>query len=154
MQRCNIVATLFRKFTTLSQHCSPVFAKNRRWESSRITSSLMMHVHHAFLYVSLQSLQTATWNDQFLSWLENGKGKVIYLSLWTRTRSPLFNSNLTFLLSSNWVTWYNGEKVLKDAKSTFQRRFHWRRRCRIVRSLTYINMWTVSSDVSIQHTHI
>ena len=48
---------------------------------------------------------------------------------------PLFSSNRNSLFSSDWVTWDNREVVLKDAKSIFQRRFHWRRRCRIVRSL-------------------
>ena len=76
-----------------------------------------------------------TWNDEFLSWLENGNGKAINLSisLWTRTLSPLFSYNLTFLLSSKWVTWYKGEKVSQDP--IFQQRFHWRRRCQILRTL-------------------
>ena len=80
---------------------------------------------------------TTTWNDQILSWLENGNSKAIKFtfSLWPWTRSPLFSSNLTSLLSSNWVTWHKGEKLSKDAKSIFQRCFHWCRRCRIVRSL-------------------
>ena len=36
-QRCNIVATLFPIVTTLFQHCNGC-AKNRRCESSRVTS--------------------------------------------------------------------------------------------------------------------
>ena len=44
----------------------------------------------------------------------------------------LYSSNAHALLSTNWVTWYKGEKVPKEAKSIFHRRFHWRRRCRIV----------------------
>ena len=99
---------------------------------------------------------TRTRHEQILIWLENGNGKainftfysyiyILYLqnpimtsrkfSVWNRTRSPVFSSHRTSLLSSNWVTWYKGEKVVKDAKSIFQRRFHWRRLCRIVRSL-------------------
>ena len=38
-----------------------------------------------------------TWNDQSLSWLENGNSKAINftMSLWILTRFPLFSSNLT-----------------------------------------------------------
>ena len=79
---------------------------------------------------------SAQLQREILGWLENGNGKVIItFSLLTRTRSPLFSSNLTSLLSSNWVTWCKNEKGSKDAKSIFQQRFHWRRRFRIVRSL-------------------
>ena len=74
-----------------------------------------------------------TWNDQFLSWLENGNGKAITISLWTRTLSLLISPNLTFLLSNKWVTWYKGEKVSQDP--IFQQRFHWCGRCQILRTL-------------------
>ena len=80
---------------------------------------------------------TTTWNVQILSWLENGNGKTINLtvSLWTRVHgSPLLSSKLNSLLLSNWVTWYEGKKNIEStryAKSIFQRRFHWRHRCRI-----------------------
>ena len=47
----------------------------------------------------------------------------------------LFSSYLTSPPSSNWVAWLKGEKVLKDVKSIFQRRFHCCHLCRIVRSL-------------------
>ena len=99
-----------------------------------MSKTTTLHVHHAFLFISCT---TTTWNDQILSWHENWKGKALNftISVWTRTRSPLFSSNLTSLLSSNWPTRYKVEKVSEDVKSIFQRRFHWRRRCRIVRSL-------------------
>ena len=95
---------------------------------------------------------TTTWNDQILSWLENGNGKAINFtfSLWKRTRSPLFSSNRNSLLSSNWVTWYKREKVVKDSKSIFQRRFHWRRRCRIVRSL----FWGRRASKEVSRAHL
>ena len=35
--------------------------------------------------------------------------------------------SLQFQPSSNWLTWYNGEKNSKNVKSIFQRHFHWRR---------------------------
>ena len=102
-----------------------------------MSKTTTLHVHHAFCIFLCRPCPTTMWNDQILRWLENGNGKAINFafSLWIRTWSPLFSSNLTSLLSSDWVTWYKGEKVLKDAKSISQRRFHWRRRCRIVRSL-------------------
>ena len=70
-----------------------------------------------------RSWTTTTWNDQMLSWLKDGNGKAISfnlslsLSVWTRTRSPLFSSNLISLLSRNWMTWYDREKVSTDAAS-------------------------------------
>ena len=94
-----------------------------------MSKTTTLHVHHAFCIFLCRPCPTTTWNDQILSWLENGNGRAINFafSLWIRTWSPLFSSNLTSLLSSDWVTWYKGEKVLKDAKSISQRRFHWRR---------------------------
>ena len=67
---------------------------------------------------------TTTWNDQIFSWLENGKCKVInyYPSLISDA-----DPSLQFQPSSNWLTWYNGEKNSKNVKSIFQGHFHWRR---------------------------
>ena len=83
---------------------------------------------------------TGTWPDQILSLLGNGNGRVINstISVTTRARSLLFSSNPVSLLLSNWDPWINREKKWKDAKSIFQRRFHGRRRCRIVRSCTNV----------------
>ena len=48
------------------------------------------------------------WVD-LRTWERERQGDKFHsLSLWTRTRSPLFSSDLTSLLSSNWVTWYRG----------------------------------------------
>ena len=78
-----------------------------------MSKTTTLHVHNAFLYISLLSLAcaTTTWNDQSLSWVENGNGKAINftISLWTQKRFPLCSSNLTFLRSSDWVTWFNGK---------------------------------------------
>ena len=75
------------------------------------SKTTFLHVHHAFLYISLPSLRNYDTNDQILSWLENGNGKAINftISLWTQKRSPLFSSNLGSLLSCKQVTWYKGE---------------------------------------------
>ena len=80
---------------------------------------------------------TTTWNDQIWSLLGNGNGKAINstISVRIRARSLLFSSKLNSLLLSNWAPWNNREKKWKDAKSIFRRRFHGRRRCRIVRSI-------------------
>ena len=111
-----------------------------------MSKTTTLHVHHVFLYILCCPFTTTMWNDQILSWLENGNGSAINFtsSLWTRMRSPLFSSNLTFLLLSNRVTWYKGGKVLKDAKSIFQQSFHWRHHCQIVRSL--IVLWSMPQN--------
>ena len=95
-----------------------------------------------FLYISLSSLRncSAKWPNFDLTWGRKRQSDKFYsLSLWTRTQPPLFSSDLTSLLSNNWVTWFNGKKVSKNAKSIFQRRFHWRHRCRMVRSLMFLD---------------
>ena len=96
-------------------------------------------MHHAFLYKSFlcRPCTTTTWNDQILSFFEDGNGKAINstISVWTRAWPSLFSSNINSLLLSNWATLYTHEMVWKDAESIFQRGFHGRRRCRIVRSL-------------------
>ena len=90
---------------------------------------------HAFLYISLPSLQQLRreMTNFELSGERERQGDT-FCSLWTRTRSPLFSSHLTSLLSSNWVTWYKREKVsptfslalpLSDRKVLF---LHWRRK--------------------------
>ena len=83
---------------------------------------------------------TTTRSGQILSLIENWNGKVSKFTwqrehLYTRARSPLFGSKLNSLLLKDRATWDNNEIISKDAKSTFQRCFHGRRRCRIVRSL-------------------
>ena len=78
------------------------------------------------------------WNDQILSLLGNGNGKAINstISVWTRVRSLLFSSNPNSLPLSNRAPRDNREKKkMKGCEVFFQRRFHERRRCRIVRSL-------------------
>ena len=85
-------------------------------------------MHHAFLYISLPSLHDCN------SFFDHRNGNTINstISVWTRVRAPFFSSNWNSLLLSNWATWNNREMVWKDAESIFQRRFHGRRRCRIV----------------------
>ena len=85
---------------------------------------------------------TTPWNDQILSLLQNGNSKTINstISLWTRPRFLLFRSNQNSPLLSNKANWDNREKVYKNTKSIFQRCFHLRRRCRIVK-VPLANTW-------------
>ena len=99
-----------------------------------------LHVHHAFLPTFLyRPCTSTTWNNHVLSLLGNGNGKGINssISVWTRARSPLFSSNAKYLLLRNWAPRANREEKWKDAKSIYQRRFHGRCRCRIVRSTVW-----------------
>ena len=109
-----------------------------------ISKTTTLHVHHAFLYISLLSLHNYDVKWAILSFFlgrerTNAYGKAINstISVWSRVRPPLFSSNLNSLLLTNRANWDNCEKVWHDAKSIFQRRFHGRCRCRIVRSLVF-----------------
>ena len=85
---------------------------------SLISNTTVLHVHHAFFYISYPSLHNynVKWPNFELTWERERQGnKLYYLSCWTRTRSPLFSSKLTSLLSSNWMTLYKSKKVSKDA---------------------------------------
>ena len=107
-----------------------------------VSKKTTLHVHHAFLYIPLPSLHDyhVKWPNLIIIFCfcfrgrERQGDKFYHLCLHSGT-APLFSFNRNSLFSSDWVTWDNREVVLKDAKSIFQRRFHWRRRCRIVRSL-------------------
>ena len=134
----------------LSQFSNGELTKLRRRQQRQRQKAIVLvikkttlHVHHAFLYIPLPSLHDyhVKWPNLiiiiiiifFLRRQRQGD-KFYHLCLHSGT-VPLFSSNRNSLFSSDWVTWDNREVVLKDAKSIFQRRFHWRRRCRIVRSL-------------------
>ena len=99
-----------------------------------MSKTTTLHVHRVFLYTYLQSL-----HKYDVKWpnfkLENGKAINSNMSVRTRARSLLFSAKLNSLLLRNWTLWSNREKNWKDAKSIFQRRFHGRHPCRIVRSL-------------------
>ena len=139
----------------LSQFSNGELTKLRRRQQRQrqkaivlVSKKTTLHVHHAFLYIPLPSLHDyhVKWPNLiiiiiiiiifFFFFLRRQRqgDKFYHLCLHSGT-APLFSSNRNSLFSSDWVTWDNREVVLKDAKSIFQRRFHWRRRCRIVRSL-------------------
>ena len=110
--------------------------RRRRQREHQKTIGLMsktttLHVHHAFLYISLPSLHynDVKWPSFKFTWERQRQGDNIN-SVRTWVRSPLFSSSQNALLLSNGANWDNREKVFKnDAKSVFQRRFHGRRRC-------------------------
>ena len=93
--------------------------RRRRQRERQKTIGLMskttaLHVHHAFLYISLPSLHNyTTWNAQTLSLLGNGNGKAINSTISVRTwaRSPLFSSSQNPRLLRNRANWDNREKV-------------------------------------------
>ena len=92
---------------------------------------------HAFFYISPPSLHNygVKWSNFVVDLRrERQRHKFYYLSLNLDTVPSLqFQPNVHTL--SHWATWYESEKVSMDAKSIFQRRFHWGRCCRIIRSL-------------------
>ena len=124
--------------------------ENARKATGLMSKTTILHVHHAFLYISLQprpqgfSLKkwekpwgrgwflcrpctTRTWIDQISSLLGNGNGKAIncITSVWTRARSLLFSSNPVSLLLSNWAHWNNREKKVKGYEIYFSATFLW-----------------------------
>ena len=126
-----------RNLTKLQQRRQEERLKHNRLQWAK--QQLRLHVHHFFLYISPLSVRTTTWNSQFflVDGLKNWNDKAINLftiPLWTRARSPLFSSSLTHVPCFQF-TERLGMRAKKDAKSIFQRRFHWRLCFRIVRSL-------------------
>ena len=115
--------------------------RQRQLQSNRIRLAKQQLCTCITLFCTLlcRSCTTTTWNDQILSFFDDGNGKAINstISFW----NPLFSSNITSLLLSNWATWDNREMVWKDAGAIFQRRCHGRRRCLIVRSLLISPKW-------------
>ena len=100
-----------------------------------------LHVHHAFLYISLQSRNNydVKWPNFRVFWGRERQGDKFYHLCLNSGAAPLFSSTINSLVLSNWVTKDNREMVWKDAESIFQRHFHGRRRCRIVRSLIFLD---------------
>ena len=103
-----------------------------------ITKITIFHVHHAFLYISLPSLHdydVKVRNFTFHRGSTQATTK-FPLSVWNwiwslgiqlQEGSPIHLKKL--------VTWGNRDEDWKNANSLFQRRFRYRRRPRILRSL-------------------
>ena len=88
---------------------------------SAVRTKLQRGIFKFFLVDGLKN-----WNDKAIN--------LFTIPLWTRARSPLFSSSLTHVPCFQF-TERLGMRAKKDAKSIFQRRFHWRLCFRIVRSL-------------------
>ena len=103
------------------------------------TTAPAARASHFFVHFSAvrTQLQRGIFNFFLVDGLKNWNDKAINLftiPLWTRARSPLFSSSLTHVPCFQF-TERLGMRAKKDAKSIFQRRFHWRLCFRIVRSL-------------------
>ena len=70
------------------------------------------------------------WANFTLTWERGRQGDKHYYD----PTIYLYSSNVHSLLLTNWVTWYKGQKVRKEEKSTFFHIFFFqrRRRCRVV----------------------
>ena len=95
---------------------------------SLMSKTTTLHVHHAFLYISLPSLHNydVKWPNFKFTWERERQGdKYSTISVWTRTLSPLFNFNQNSLLLSNRANWDSREKVLKGCEVYFSATFSW-----------------------------
>ena len=97
-----------------------------------ISKTPFLHVHHAFLYISLPSLHDYDVKmPNFTMYRGSTQGTTKFpLSFWTRNSTLEGSPPLTKL-----VTWSNRDEDWKNANSLFQRRFLCRSRPRILRSL-------------------
>ena len=110
---------------------------NGREAIDLVSKTTTLHVHHAFLYISLPPLHDYDVKWPNFKFFKDGNGKAINstISVWTQAWLPLFLSDINSLLLSNWATLEYREMVWKDAESIFQGCFHGRCSCGIVRSL-------------------
>ena len=85
-----------------------------------------MHVHHAFLSISLLSLHNCHMKWPNCKFTLEQEHKVINstISVWTQAWAQVFTSTLNSLLLSNRMTWDDCKIVSKDVMSIFQRHFH------------------------------
>ena len=112
--------------------------RQRKKAIGLVSKTTTLHVHITLFCTFLSCpCTTTTWNDQILSFFEDGKGRAINstVSDWTRAWPSLFSSNINSLLLTKRATLDNREMAWQDTESIFQERFHGRRRLRIVRSI-------------------
>ena len=113
--------------------------RDRQKAIGLISKTTNLHVHHAFLYISLPFLHNhgVKWPIFEFTWVY-GNGKTIdsTIFVWTRVRSPLFVSKINSLLLSNWATWIMAKWSERMLILFFPSDvFYGRRLCRIVGSL-------------------
>ena len=103
-----------------------------------MSKTTTLHVHHTFLCISFLSLHNydVKWPNFKFTWERERQGNKFYhLCLNSGAVPSLQLQHQNSLILRNGANWDNREKVWKAAKSVFQRPFHGRRRCRILRSL-------------------
>ena len=108
-----------------------------------MSKTTTLHVHHAFLSISLLSLHNCymKWPNFKFTLERERKAINSTISVWTQAWAQVFTSTLNSLLLSNRMTWDDCKIVSKDVMSIFQRYFHEHHHCQIVRSL--IAEWCV-----------
>ena len=99
--------------------------RRRRERERQKTIGLLVHVHHAFLYISLSSLHKydVKWPLEILSSLGNGNGKAIDSTISVRTwaRFPLFSSSQNPLFVSNRAMWIGRVVQYTQTESDWRR---------------------------------
>ena len=77
-----------------------------------MSKTTTLHVHHAFLYISLQSLHNydVKWSNFTFTWERERQGDKFYHLCLNSARALLFSSNPKSLLSSNCAPWNNHRK--------------------------------------------
>ena len=102
-----------------------------------MSKTTTLHVHHAFLSMSLLSLHNCHMKWPNFKFTLEQERKVINstISVWTQAWAQVFTSTLNSLLLSNRMNWDDCKIVSKNVMSIFQRHFHEHHHCQIVRSL-------------------
>ena len=137
---CPIPEWCFKLSLSCSSDIRDLTKTRRRWQQERqktiglMSKTTTLHVHHAFLYISLLSLHNydVKWPNINFTWERERKAIDSTISVWTRVRSLLFSSIPNSLLLSSWVHEDNREKKVKGCEVYFQQSFHGRRHCRMV----------------------
>ena len=102
-----------------------------------MSKTTTLHMHHAFLYISLLSLHNydMKWPNFKFTWEREPQGDKFYHLCLNSVVVPLFSSNQNSPLLSKGRIGIIAKKFKRMRSLIFQRRFHGRRRCRIVSSL-------------------
>ena len=93
-----------------------------------VIKTTTLHVHHAFLYISMPSLHDyyVKWPNLKAFWGRERQGDKLYHLCVNSVAAPLFSSNVKSLLLNTW---------------RLQRGFHGRRCCQILMSLIPVTAW-------------
>ena len=130
---CPIPEWCFKLSLSSSSDIRDLTKPRRRWQQERqktiglMSKTTTLHVHHAFLYISLLSLHNydVKWPNFNFTWERERKAINSTISVWTRVRSLLFSSIPNSLLLSSWVHKDNREKKNERMRSLFSAKFSW-----------------------------